>query len=75
MTLLWTIQVIEKERKMETPTPAAAMVVRQTERELDGLFRLREPKGISYVPHGEVVVDHRQKSLDHWRTAFKHDRS
>lgn len=71
MTLLWAINVIGKERKLETPKPDAAAVVRQFG-ELDDLFRLRKQKGVSYVSHG--TVDHKQKSLDHWRTAFKHDR-
>lgn len=70
MTLLWAIHVIEKERKLEAPKPDAAAVVRQFG-ELDDLFRLREQKGVSLVPHGRM--GDKQKSLDHWRTAFKHD--
>ena len=75
MTLLWAIHVIEKERELETPKLDAATVVRQSQGELDELFRLRDLKGVSFVPHGrEMDSDHSQKSLDGWRTAFKHDR-
>jgi transcriptional activator HAC1 len=74
MTLLWAIRVIERENKLEAPKLDAATVARQSG-ELDSLFRLREHEGVSFVSHGrEVGVGHKQKSLDHWRTAFKHDR-
>ncbi|KAH7412682.1 transcriptional activator hac1 [Cadophora sp. MPI-SDFR-AT-0126] len=75
MTLLWAIRVIERENKLEAPKLDAAAVARQSV-ELDSLFRLGEQqKGVSFVSHGrEVDMGHEQKSLDHWRTAFKHDR-
>jgi len=75
MTLLWAIRVIERENKLDAPKLDAAAVARQSV-ELDGLFRSGEQqKGVSYVSHGrEVGMGHKQKSLDQWRTAFKHDR-
>jgi len=70
MTLLWAIRVIEGENKLEAPKLDAATVARQSG-ELDSLFRLGEQNGISYVSHGrEMGVGQKQKSLDHWRTAF-----
>lgn len=73
MTLLWAIQVIEKERMLETSKPEAATTVRP-DGELDELFRLRDLKGLSHVSHGMDVVDQKRKSFGLWRTAFKHDR-
>jgi len=75
MTLLWAITVIEKERveRQETPKLDAAAEVRQS-MELEELFRPREMRGVSYVPHGREAGGMGQKSLDGWRLAFKHDR-
>lgn len=75
MTLLWAIRVIERENKLDAPKLDAAAVARQSV-EVDSLFRSGEQqKGVSYVSHGrEVGMGHKQKSLDQWRTAFKHDR-
>jgi transcriptional activator HAC1 len=69
MTLLWAITVIEKERGQETPKLDAAADVRQSEMELEELFRPREirgdKRGVSFVPHGREVTG--QKSLEGWR--------
>jgi len=67
MTLLWAITVIERERveRQETPKLDAAADVRQS-MELQELFRPRELRGVSFVPHGrEAGVG--QKSLEGWR--------
>ncbi|CZT00962.1 uncharacterized protein RAG0_08818 [Rhynchosporium agropyri] len=76
MTLLWAIRVIAREVKLEAPKPDAAAVARQCP-ELDNLFRSGEQKGASLVSRiGNMNVGgHKKKSLDHWRTAFQHDRS
>ena len=75
MTLLWAITVIERERGQETPKLDAAAEVRQS-MELEELFRPREMRSVSYVPHGREAEGGGmgQKSLDGWRLAFKHDR-
>ncbi|KAL2075980.1 hypothetical protein VTL71DRAFT_923 [Oculimacula yallundae] len=76
MTLLWAIRVIEREIKLQTPKLDAAAVDRQSG-ELDNLFRLREQTRVSFITQhgGEMGMGgHKQKSLDHWRTASKHDR-
>ena len=74
MTLLWAINVIEKERLQMTPKLDAATEVSQACRELDDLFRSREMKRVSFVSDGSDSMGLGQKSLDGWRTAFKHDR-
>jgi transcriptional activator HAC1 len=79
MTLLWAITVIEKERGQETPKLDAATEVRQSDMELEELFRLREIRGdrrVSFVPHGREAEAGAlgKKSLEGWRMAFKHDR-
>jgi transcriptional activator HAC1 len=77
MTLLWAITVIEKERGQETPKLDAAAEVRQSDMELEELFRLREirgDRGISFVTHGREAGAMGRKSLEGWRTVFKHDR-
>jgi transcriptional activator HAC1 len=73
MTLLWAITVIKREQGQETPKLDAAAEVRQS-MELEELFRPREMRGVSYVPHGREDGGLGQKSLDGWRLAFKHDR-
>lgn len=73
MTLLWAIHVFEKKRERTPELDNVAMDGRQTCGELDGLFRPREIGGlkrISYVSEGGGTLG--QKSLDGWRTAFKH---
>jgi len=72
MTLLWAINVIEKEREHATPELDAATQVRQACRELDVLFRRRELPGVSFVL-GADEGRASQKSLEGWCTAFKHD--
>jgi len=73
MTLLWAITVIEKERveRQETPKLDAAAEVRQSEMELQELFRPREirgaKRGVSFVPHGKEAGGLGQKSLEEWR--------
>jgi transcriptional activator HAC1 len=81
MTLLWAITVIEKERGQETPKLDTAAEVRQSDMELEELFRLREIRGdrrVSFVPHGREAEAEAgalgKKSLEGWRMAFKHDR-
>jgi len=77
MTLLWAITVIERERGQETPKLDAAAEVRQSNVELEELFRPREirgDRGVSFVPHGREGGALGKKSLDGWRTAFKQDR-
>jgi transcriptional activator HAC1 len=77
MTLLWAITVIERERGQETPKLDAAAEVRQSNMELEELFRPREirgDRGVSFVPHGRDGGALGKKSLDGWRTAFKQDR-
>ncbi|CZT40578.1 related to HAC1 BZIP transcription factor, regulates the unfolded-protein response [Rhynchosporium secalis] len=76
MTLLWAIRVIAREVKLEAPKPDAAAVARKCP-EVDNLFRSGEQKGASLVSRtGNMNVGgHKKKSLDHWRTAFQHDRS
>ena len=75
MTLLWAVNVIEKERLQKTPKLDAATEVRQACRELDDLFRPRELRGVSFASDGSDTMGFGgQKSLDGWRTAFEHDR-
>jgi len=76
MTLLWAIHVMEGERAHEkTPRLDAATEVRQACSELDELFRLRniKTKGVPYLSR-EHDGGMGKKSLEGWRTAFKHDR-
>jgi len=83
MTLLWAIQVMEKERMRttrSTPELDAATEVRQACVELDEMFRRRDMNGKGVVaflktsqPHHDAVGgwgQESQKSLDGWRTAF-----
>lgn len=78
MTLLWAITVIEKERGQETPKLDVAAEVGQSNMELDELLRPRrirgDRRGVSFVPHGREAGALVKKSLEGWRTAFKHDR-
>ena len=73
MTLLWAIHVFETKRERDPELDAIAMDGRQ---ELEGLFR---PRGMGGLGHGVSFVSAGggtlgQKSLEGWRTAFKHDR-
>jgi hypothetical protein len=73
MTLLWTIDVVDKERRRESAKLDAATEVRQACRELDVLFRQRDvrPKKGSFVFRGSGTIS--QKFLKgRWRMAFKH---
>jgi len=75
-TLLWVIHVIERERKQQMiPELDAATEVRQACSELDELFRHRtiKTKRISYPSGADEGM--RTKTLEGWRTAYKHDRS
>jgi transcriptional activator HAC1 len=78
MTLLWAITVIEKERGQETPKLDVAAEVGQSNMELDELLRPRrirgDRRGVSFVPHGREAGALVKKSLEGWRTVFKHDR-
>jgi len=70
MTLLWAITVIEKERGQEAPKLDAAAEVRQSEVELQELFRPREirgGRGVSFVPPHGREAEMGQKSLEGWR--------
>lgn len=70
MTLLWAITVIEKERGQEAPKLDAAAEVRQSELELQELFRPREirgGRGVSFVPPHGREAEMGQKSLEGWR--------
>jgi len=73
MTLLWTIDVVDKERRLESAKLDATTEVRQACRELDVLFRqrdVRQKKG-SFVFRGSGTIS--QKFLKgRWRMAFKH---
>jgi len=65
MTLLWVVHNIDKERQHE-----AAAEVRQVCGELDILFR---PSEVADRGDSPVSGATDQKSLEGWRTAFKHD--
>jgi hypothetical protein len=76
MTLLWTIDVIDKERRRESAKLDAATEVRQACRELEALFGQRdvEQRKGSFVSRGSGTTS--QKFLDgRWRMAFKHEDS
>lgn len=70
MTLLWAIQVFEKERGLISPKLDAATEIRQACRELDEIFRHGDVKELSLVSYGRDGGSS-EKSLDGWRTAFK----
>jgi len=72
MTLLWAVNVIDKERQQKTPDVDAATEVRQDYGELDILFR---PRGVnnkrgSFTTGASGKMG--PKSLEEWRTAFEH---
>jgi transcriptional activator HAC1 len=74
MTLLWAVQVFEKNRE-RTPELDAATQIGQ-EIELDGLFRprdIRGARGVFPVP-GHSGTMKRKSLVEGWRTAFKNDR-
>lgn len=75
MTLLWAVQVFEKNRD-RIPQLGAATEIRQELEELDsGLFRLRKIKdarGVSFVSGRSRTME--PKSSQGWRTAFNQDR-
>jgi len=73
MTLLWAVNVIDKEREQKTPNVDTATEAKQECGELDILFgqrRMRERR-VSFTPGGSGKMG--RKSLEAWRTAFQHD--